>query len=65
MRPCRSLRAAELYLAAGGNGPQGGLTLQECADQVGVRVSSVWPYVARLRAEHRPERCHPEDECTL
>jgi hypothetical protein len=66
--PGQSRLAAEMYLAAGGNGHSTGVTLKLCADRHGVSIGTVHEAVRRIRK--RQERAAhllatPEDECSL
>lgn len=66
--PGRSRLAAEMYLAAGGNGHRGGVTLKVCADRYGVAIGTVHEAARRLRREQERAAellAAPEDECTL
>ena len=64
----RSRLAAEMYLAAGGNGHRSGVTLKACADRYGVALGTVHEAVRRIR-KRRERAAHllatPEDECSL
>jgi len=63
----RSRLAAEMYLAAGGNGHRG-VSLRACADRYGVALGTVHEAVRRIR-KRRERAAHllatPEDECSL
>lgn len=66
--PGRSRRAAEMYLAGGGNGHSTGVTLKLCARRYDVAIGTVHEAVRRLRRERARDAdraATPEDECTL
>lgn len=66
--PGRSRRAAEMYLAGGGNGHSTGVTLKLCAERYGVAIGTVHEAVRRIRRERERDAdrlATPEDECSL